>query len=1395
MTLTSLEDCAFLPQKIFVLFLSVLLLALSGTASADRLKPDDVPESLKPWVGWVLHDNKDRDCTYYYNQNNHQCAWPSKLALNLSKNRGEFSQTWHIEAETTIPLPGGQNQWPQGVTVDDKPATVITRSGRPVIKLQPGAHVISGTFAWKKLPESLVIPEATAIVNLSINGRTIKFPDLNANGQLWLRQRDDNSDLMLEDRFEYEVFRKVNDDNPLSVTTHFEIEVSGAKKEVALEHSLLSGFIPRSLSSRLPARIEPNGQIRLQVRPGKWTVELVSHLNKNIVELSLPESNTPNRKPEIWVFDSNNALRLVEISGIDVVDPRQTRLPSHWQQLPAYRVNHGDTMRFKVIRRGNPEPEPNKLSMERKLWLDFDGSGYTIQDSITGTMTKGWRLEAASELKLGRVAIDNTPQFITQAAGSDKQGVEVRRGAINLVADSRYLGDRDNIPAVAWDNDFHSLSATLHLPPGWTLFSASGPDNVPNTWLQRWTLLDLFLVLIASLAIYRLWGAQWGVLALLTLTLIWHEPGAPKIVFLNILAAVALLRVMPENRFSRMVQMYKYAGLFTLVVLAIPFMVDQIRVGLYPQLAQQNQSMSHTPGLAPVMISERTADEAVEFAESASPRMLREKMARVTKPVDRRRFQSDSYLTQQYDPNAFVQTGPGVPSWQWNSVPLRWNGPVSKDQDIDLTLISPAMNLMLNILRVGLLVILGLVMLDVPNILNKFKIRNSASVQVTSSVMIIGLLGLLTFSTIPSNVSAQENSDFPDQSLLKELKARLLAPPKCLPECAQVPRIHIDVDSSQISIRSEIHVSENVAVPLPVNMNRWMPEQVLVDGELSDRLLRDKSGLLWIGLDKGVHQVITVGALPKRHQLQIPLPLQAHRVTYEIEGWILEGVHEDGRVDRQLQLTRIKQQSAEQAIELEPTALPPFLNVERVIRLGVDWYIETKVSRVSPAGSGIVVKIPLLEGESVVTDGVNTEDSNVIINMGPMKSVVQWRSILNKSDLLTLVANNNSTWSEVWRLDVSPIWHATIDGIPVVHHQDSNHRWLPEWRPWPDESVTIKLEKPKGVEGNTLTIDRSALTVSPGTRASDATLELSIRSSQGTQHTITLPEGAVLQSVTIDGKTQPIRQGGDSVTLPIHPGHQNVALTWRISDGISTYFATPDVDLGNISVNNFTNVKLGSDRWILFVGGPQMGPAVLFWGVLVVIIIVSVGLGRTKSTPLKTWQWVLLGIGLSQVSIYMALLVVGWFFAIAWRRNIDVEKNKRWFNTAQALLGVFTLFALLSLFVAVEQGLLGSPDMQVKGNQSYATDLKWFADRSDSTLDQAWVITSPLYIYRVIMLAWALWLAFSLLGWLKWAWGCYSANSIWLPSEPKPKKAKKKDKWLSSPAKETPMKETPNDKD
>jgi len=85
----------------------------------------------------------------------------------------------------------------------------------------------------------------------------------------------------------------------------------------------------------------------------------------------------------------------------------------------------------------------------------------------------------------------------------------------------------------------------------------------------------------------------------------------------------------------------------------------------------------------------------------------------------------------------------------------------------------------------------------------------------------------------------------------------------------------------------------------------------------------------------------------------------------------------------------------------------------------------------------------------------------------------------------------------------------------------------------------------------------------------------------------------------------------------------------------------------------------------------------------------------------------------------------------------------------------------VSLFNAVETGLLGTPQMQVAGNGSDAWDLRWYQDRTQATLPTAWVITAPLMLYRLLMLAWALWLAYALLGWARWGWACFSERGLW----------------------------------
>lgn len=704
--------------------LIMLAIFVTMQVQARPLPLEQVPEPLQPWIDWVLLDSEDYRCPFLYNSfPQKRCSWPSHLTLDIQDRQGHFVIHWQVYDESWIQLPGNDRHWLQNVTVDEKPALVMQRKGRPVIRLQKGGYTIAGDFHWDFIPDNLAIPRDSGVIHLTVKGKAIANPELDTEkGQLWLKKSDtgggkpDN----IRNRLELQVFRKVIDAVPLQVLTYLDLQVSGEQREVQLPSPLLDGFIAMRLNSPLPARLQADGSLLLQVRPGKWQIEVLARHTRELQQLPLPARPQPWPRTEIWSFAAKPYLRLVEIENLPAIDPRQTNLPPAWKNLPAYRIQAGEAMAFKTIRRGDPEPEPNALKLQRQIWLDFDGRGYTIHDSIDGTMTRGWRLNVLPEMQLGQVELDDRNQLVTYLPGTKKQGVEVRRGGLQLTADSRVEGVIGRLSAVGWEETFSQVRADLNLPPGWHLLAASGVDNVPESWISRWTLLDLFLVLIASLAIARLWNTWWGLFALLTLGLIWHEPQAPRYIWLTILAAMALLTVLGEGRLLNAVKLLR--NIFWLaLLLVIHFLIDQVRIGLYPQLEKPWQPIVSPPGeildrqTASLLSRKQTGQQLRKSLEKA-----RGSMARPMSPAPEQEYlgdyamgklaDTDSADFRRIDPKANIQTGPGLPQWQWRKVHLSWNGPLDAGQQLRFWYLSPLASMLLNFLRVVLVTMLCLLL-------------------------------------------------------------------------------------------------------------------------------------------------------------------------------------------------------------------------------------------------------------------------------------------------------------------------------------------------------------------------------------------------------------------------------------------------------------------------------------------------------------------------------------------------------------------------------------------------------------------------------------------------------------------------------------------------------------
>ena len=1323
------------------------LLLLTVPASAAPPDTDTIPSGLEQWKPWVLHGMEERFCPTAYNDGDaNQCVWPSRLNFNLEKDKGRFVQQWLVFVDAWVPLPGGSELWPREVRVDGKPVPVLGKKELPLVRLTPGTHTVEGLFVWREMPEIICVPEQSGLIALAIDGNPVKFPLIDTSGRLWVKKKDEAG--RKEDRVEFRVFRLLDDTIPMQVTTLVKIDISGQAREIVLEGVLLDKAVPMKVESPLPVRLGPKGELMIQGRPGFWQIKILPRLEGPV--LRIRPLNLIG-KQEIWSFQSQNHLRMVKIEGVPSVDPKQTDLPAEWRKFPAYIIQPGSEMIFEQMRRGDPDPAPDRLELTRTWWLDFDGDAFTIQDRINGTMSRQWYLAMNPPDVPGRVSVDGIDQLITSHGKDKKPGVELRKGRFQLVAESRCEAATRRIPAVGWDHDFQCVSGVLNLPPGWRLLTASGADVVAGTWFDRWTLLDLFLVLIISMTILKLRGWRWGLLALVALGLTYHEPGAPRIVWLNLLAALALLRFLPDGLAKKLVNLWRWGSVVTLLVIAIPFIVGQVRCGVYPQLERHQAG----PGLARLSLSEKATRSPLEAEKRPSVDK------RVGSDYKRKRIQSfmsgemqqkgryyqkEAVLT--LDPAALVQTGPGLPAWRWRSVVLKWNGPVVRDQQIRLWLLSPFANLILALLRSVLLALLAFCLID----FRHWKAPNKKAV--VSSAMVFLFL-------FPAAASAKNDiAGYPRPELLEQLQKRLLERPDCLPNCAESPRMHLSASLEQLRILFSVHAAVETAVPLPGSLTSWLPKQVLVNNQPAQGLFRDKEGILWVHLPQGIHTVTVIGNVPAGRSFQIPLPLRPRHATVESTGWRVEGMRNDGQVEASIRLTRLAKNGAKDLAASEAT-IAPFFHIERVLSLGLNWQVRTKLTRMTPEGTPIMVSVPLIDGESVTTEGIRVENGHALIHMDPEMREVVWISTLKKSSVIEMKAPEAVPWTETWALDASPVWHCELSGIPVIHHEDREGYWKPRWQPWPGERVTISISRPKALSGKLLTIDEAKLDLTPGKRFTKASISMNLRSSKGGQHQMALPAGARLMQVKINGKSQPIRQEAGKILIPLQPGGQTIYVEWlqQAQSGLVT--RAPLVSIGPEAVNVGVIFHMPQSRWLLWTARARLGPAVLFWTYLLVVVLAALCLGTITWTPLKRRHWFLLGLGLTQVQPVMAILVVGWLFALGLRKKRSPLPQTFYFNMTQVLLVFWTVAALMCLYLSVHAGLLGIPRMQISGNGSSDFLLHWTYDRIGSTMPQPWVLSVPLLVFRILMLFWALWLAHSLLKWLRWGWHCFSEGGLW----------------------------------
>lgn len=1359
-----------------------------------------LPAELKDWQDWATWDAKHRDCPTPFNDAaKHVCFWPGQLSLQADQK----SATWELDvavfSKTWVPLPGGGDIWPVNVTDGGAPMVVVERNQQPAVELAPGPHRLSGAFRWEaEMPQAVRIPREVGLLALVLEGKRVEIPNWDEAGNLWLKRvRVEATD---RDLITAQVWRVLEDGIPLWLRTEIELSVSGKSREEELGNVRPAGWQLSYVDSPVPVAVDGQGRLKAQVRAGKWTIHVDAFRTTDAGEIQFAPGAQPMVATELVGFRALPEFRLAELTGLTSVDVSQTTFPEKWRTLPVYQWPTDKSFRLVEKMRGMGLQKPEGLRINRVLWLDENGKGLTFRDQIHGNMQQIWRLDVAEGQELGAAKIAGQPQLITVDPANGAHGVEIRTRNLNLQAIGR-AARASAIPATGWRAPADGLNITVNLPPGWRLFALFGADWVAGDWLSAWTLLDLFLLLIFSLAVFKLWGLRAGLVALLAFGLAYQEPWAPRLVWFFLLIPLALLRVVPSGIMRKLLDGWRWLATVALLLWLIPFIATQLQGVLYPQLEAQGQSYGTHPlfwwetmtggrakaqrSFSAPMPEALTAEPAVAASEAADRGLSVAKRAASTGFYGLASRVSPARLEQNlsYDAKAKIQTGPAEPEWKWNEVTFGWNGPVSADEKFRPIFIPLALHRVLSVLRVALLVLLGALLLRRRDAATDAPKSDKPPAATAAAIVLLFAL----FVPIPS--SAQ----LPDKEMLNTLRDRLLETSDAYPRAAEIPTVDLHVTDGGIVINAEIHAALQVAVPLPGKLPAWSPVSVQLDDK-PEAVLRRSDGYLWMIIPAGVHRVRVTGLLPTTTEWEWTFLLKPRHVNITAPGWTVTGVRPNGVPENQIFFAR-QRQATPGEVEYDRKDFNAVVAVNRNLEIGLVWQVHNVVTRLSSPGKAISLRVPLLPGEKVLTAGVVIEAGWAEVRLAAGQAEFAWKSALPVGEQIALKAEQTDRWVERWRLVTSPVWNAAISGLAPVF-EASELTLAPVWHPWPGESVALSFSKPEAVSGDTITVRRVNQEISLGSRQRTVKLTLNVEASLGDDFVLELDPRAEITSLKQAEQVIPVRRDGAKLMIPVRPGSQELSVEWRADEPLTFHARADRVKLPVEAANITTVLQVPESRWTLWTAGPLRGPAVRFWTVLLVAVLAAGLLGRLKLSPIGRWQWLLLLLGLTQIHLIAALIVVGWFFLFAWRGQFvrakatgadqgattsqpaapavadspgettasaaRAEMLSFWrFNLLQVFLVGLTVAMLIILVVTVAEGLLGNPEMFIRGNGSTRTWLRWFEPHSGHELPQPVLVSVSVWFYRLLMLAWALWLAGALIRWLKWAWTQFSSGGFW----------------------------------
>jgi len=613
------------------------------------------------------------------------------------------------------------------------------------------------------------------------------------------------------------------------------------------------------------------------------------------------------------------------------------------------------------------------------------------------------------------------------------------------------------------------------------------------------------------------------------------------------------------------------------------------------------------------------------------------------------------------------------------------------------------------------------------------------------------------------------NAQYPSDFSLKNLEDNYIKSKVCEFSCGSFGGIilkSVNLSSKDISFEIPVSATQLTAIELPFDIRSFNWVEFTLDGKETKSILSAKNKIL-IAIPYGSHKV---GITAKIKNEQLRVDLLEDPKYFENNSSVNASIKKVGN-SFFFELENGELKKVENAITDQEVSKVIFnerlYEINRSLFLSDKWRLTTTITPINKRDDNKVgkIEVPLLNGESPLSSDLEIKDNKVQVSLGGGE--FSWNSnIIPKEKLI--FENKDNKNLETWSVYNENNWIYSYIGInPISVSSNSKYKNITTWIMWPTEKVEVSFDLPKISPGQLTNVEKLLFKTDFNENPLKHNISFVVNSSIGGKYNIVFEDKKVEVLKIKVGEAIIYNRVRDGIlSLDLLAGENNIDIQFKSGEN-RIINSIPKVKFEtNIKNANF-NIDI-SKRWVLAAGGGDFKPAILLWGLLFGLVIISYFLSKIKKLPLSMTAWVLLLFGISQLTLIASIIIIGWFLAFAYRdkllyQNIETKKLRGiGFNKVQSFLGVLSIVSILILISVVGNGLLSNPEIFVSGYNTNSNFLSWYIQSWDGVNNSPWVLSLPMTVYRGLMLMWGVWLAFSLMSWLKWMWGEYTKGGYWL---------------------------------